>query len=115
MGCGCFAAGSLLGEVRKIFAGIDAELASAAANHPTNEAPPATGVLRTATVEVTSLPTGADVDLDGKFVGNTPTTLRLTPGDYAIVVKAGYKPWSRTLTALADNQLKVLAELERAN
>ena len=72
--------------------------------------------MRSAVVDVTSTPGGADVDLDGKFVRNTPVTLRLTPGDYAIVVKkAGYKPWSRTLTALADNQLKVLAELERAN
>jgi len=49
--------------------------------------------LRSAVVEVTSVPGGADVDLDGKFVGNAPITLRLTPGDYAIVVKKkGYNP-----------------------
>ena len=72
--------------------------------------------MRTATVEVTSLPTGADVDLDGKFVGNTPTTLRLAPGDYTLLVtKAGYKSWTRTLTAIADNQAKVSAELEKVN
>lgn len=115
-GGSAFSWGSGDKEVRKIFAGIDAELASAAANPPTNEAPPATGALRSATVEVTSVPIGADVDLDGKFVGNTPTTLRLVPGDYTLVVKkAGYQPWTRTLTAIADNQAKISAELEKVN
>jgi len=65
-------------------------------------------------VWVNSSPEAADVELDGKFVGNTPTTLRLEPGDYTITVKkAGYDDWERTLTALADNELRLFAELTK--
>jgi hypothetical protein len=56
----------------------------------------------------------ADVELDGKFVGNTPTTLRLKPGEYTITVrKAGFAPWTRKLAAIPDNELKITAELKK--
>jgi len=65
-------------------------------------------------VEVGSAPPAADVEVDGKFVGNTPTTLKLTPGDYEVAVKkAGYKPWKRTVSAVAGNALRLFAELEK--
>jgi hypothetical protein len=39
-----------------------------------------------------------DIEVDGNFVGNTPSTLNLTPGKHAIVVKkTGYQTWSRTM------------------
>jgi hypothetical protein len=110
-----FSWGSGKKEVRKIFAGIEAELASSKTNPQQPPPTPQSEPTNSATVEVSSLPTGADVELDGKFVGNTPNTLRLKPGEYTITVrKTGYAPWTRKLTAIPDNELKIRAELERA-
>lgn len=65
-------------------------------------------------VEVNSVPQPADVEVNSKFVGNTPTTLKLVPGDYEVVVKkAGFKEWKRTVSALAGNTLRLIAELEK--
>jgi hypothetical protein len=39
-----------------------------------------------------------DIELDGSFVGSTPSTLNLAPGKHAIVVKkTGYQDWSRSM------------------
>ncbi len=110
-----FSWGSGQKEVRKILAGIDAELASSEAN-PQEHTPAAPKAQNNSAciLEVRSDPTGADVELDGKFVGNTPTTLRLKPGEYTITVrKAGFAPWTRKLAAIPDNELKITAELTK--
>jgi hypothetical protein len=40
-----------------------------------------------------------DIEVDGSFVGSTPSTLTLAPGTHDIVVKkAGYKDWTRSMT-----------------
>jgi hypothetical protein len=39
-----------------------------------------------------------DIEVDGSFVGNTPSTLNLAPGKHEIVVKkVGYQGWSRSM------------------
>ena len=39
-----------------------------------------------------------DIEVDGSFVGSTPSTLNLAPGKHEIVVrKAGYKDWTRSM------------------
>ena len=39
-----------------------------------------------------------DIEVDGSFVGSTPSTLNLTPGKHEIVVKkAGYQDWLRSM------------------
>jgi len=110
-----FSWGSGRKEVRKVLAGIDAELASSKANG--EEHPPAAPKTRDASVcilEVGSDPPGADVELDGKFVGNTPTMLRLKPGEYTVTVrKAGFASWTRKLAAIPDNELRITAELKK--
>src|SRR5262245_44433314 len=51
------------------------------------------------TLDVKSTPDGADITIDGKFVGNTPSSLRIVAGDHFIVIeKAGFKQWKRTMT-----------------
>jgi hypothetical protein len=51
-------------------------------------------------VPVTSNPAGADVILNGIFMGKTPITLQLTTGIHEIkVVLPGYEPWSRRFNA----------------
>ena len=47
-------------------------------------------------VNVSSNPPGADVQVDGEFVGNCPAALKLAPGKHTVMVKmSGYKDWSR--------------------
>jgi len=66
-----------------------------------------------AILELTSNPTGADIEIDGNFVGNTPSSLTVEPGDHAIKIsKAGYKPWERKMKASTGN-VKITAELEQ--
>jgi hypothetical protein len=63
---------------------------------------------------VTSNPTGADVLLDGDFVGNTPEILKPAAGKHAITIKlSGYKDWSREITVQSGSELQISANLEK--
>jgi hypothetical protein len=65
-----------------------------------------------ATVEISSTPVGCDIELDGKFVGSTPSSLGVAPRDHSIkVTKNGFKPWERTVT-ISTGAVKIIAELE---
>jgi hypothetical protein len=66
------------------------------------------------TVNVESTPPGADVAVDGAFVGNAPAALKLPPGKHTVAVTlTGFKPWSRDLTVLAASQTSLVALLEK--
>ena len=65
-------------------------------------------------VTVNSTPDGADVSVDGNFVGNTPSILKLAPGKHTIsVVSSGFKSWSRELTVVSGSDVKLNATLEK--
>jgi hypothetical protein len=65
-----------------------------------------------AEIEITSVPNGSDVELDGNFVGNTPSTIGVSQGDHIISVKkSGYKLWERKIKVTSGN-VKISAELE---
>lgn len=65
------------------------------------------------TIIVKSAPDGADITVDGKFVGSTPSTLQLAPGDHTIILqKAGYKAWQRTMTVNAGGSVTINATLD---
>ncbi len=52
-----------------------------------------------------------DIDVDGSFVGSTPSTLNLVPGKhYILVKKAGYKDWTRSMN-LASGAIRVSADM----
>ncbi|MGO9519618.1 MAG: PEGA domain-containing protein [Candidatus Korobacteraceae bacterium] len=64
-------------------------------------------------VSVASTPDGADIEIDGSFVGNTPSVVELAPGEHVVVVKkSGYKPWERKLK-VSGGEIKLAAELEK--
>ncbi len=66
------------------------------------------------TVQVTSAPDGADVYSDGAFVGNAPSTLKLSPGKHTVKVSSsGYKDWSRDITVQAGSEAKLNAVMEK--
>jgi len=65
-------------------------------------------------VQVVSTPDGADVYSDGSFVGNAPSTLKLSPGKHTVRVAAsGYKEWSREITVQSGSEVKLNAGLEK--
>jgi hypothetical protein len=66
------------------------------------------------TIELKSNPDGAEISIDGKYVGNTPTTLHLSVGDHAIKFeKPGFKLWERTLTITPGETTTIPATLEK--
>ncbi len=66
------------------------------------------------TVVLKSTPDGADVTMDGKYMGSTPSTVRLPSGDHTISVeKAGFKTWQRTMTVSAGSIVTIDATLEK--
>ena len=63
-----------------------------------------------ASVTVKSTPEGADIILDGKFAGSTPSTLRIKAGDHSMKVELkGFNPWERSLTISAGTQITLNA------
>ncbi len=68
------------------------------------------------TVNVSSNPTGADVAVDGEFVGNTPSVLKVSPGKHTVTVKLqGFKDWSREISVQAGSDVQLTAALEKMN
>jgi hypothetical protein len=68
----------------------------------------------TAKVQLESIPPGADIQLDGSFVGNTPSDVQVGDGEHNIVVKkSGFKDWERKLKVNAGSTIHLNAELEK--
>src|SRR5262245_24355283 len=62
------------------------------------------------TIRVTSVPDGAEVYVDGSFVGNSPAQLKLSAGKHKVEVKAeGHEDWSREVQVLAGSDLNLKA------
>ena len=93
--------------------GVRAAIASAVtATSPAPEA--AADELSSVTIK--STPEGAEITIDGKFVGSTPSTVKLQPGDRAIsVTKPGHKPWQRHLSVGRGGSLTLEPGLEKAD
>ena len=65
-------------------------------------------------VVVKSTPPGAEITIDNKYVGSTPSTIRLTSGEHTISVsKDGLKPWRRTMMVTPDGDITIDATLEK--
>ena len=66
-----------------------------------------------ANVTITSNVPGADIEVDGTYMGSTPTTLPLTAGTHQIAVKQGSSSWQRSLMVNAGGTVNVNAQLEQ--
>ena len=65
------------------------------------------------TLEITSSPPGAEIELDGNFSGDTPSSVSVAPGEHSIrISKSGYKPWERKMKTTSGN-LMIAADLEQ--
>ena len=91
-----------------------AEAAEAAAMAKPAAAPQLVPAAQTSAtkISVISTPAGADIEVDGGFVGNTPSVIEVASGEHAITVsKNGYKSWERKLKANGGN-VNLNVELE---
>jgi hypothetical protein len=67
----------------------------------TRKPPPQAG---SAQVEIASTPSGSDIEVDGKFIGSTPSSVRLSLGEHTVMLrKNGYATWERTITTVVGN------------
>jgi len=72
------------------------------------------GNLTSAKIQLESDPSGADIELDGTFVGNTPSDVQVAEGDHTVTVKkAGFKDWERKMKISAGSRVHLNAELEK--
>ncbi len=79
---------------------------------PAGLAPAVAAAPSTSSLTVESSVPGADIQIDGAFAGNTPSTVSLTPGPHTITVtKKGYADWSRKMN-VSGSGVHLNAELE---
>lgn len=68
-----------------------------------------------ANFSVSSHPSGAEIEIDGDFVGSTPSTLQLSAGQHEITIKKkGFQPWTRKMKVTSGN-MNISADLEPAH
>ena len=68
-----------------------------------------------AKLKLESDPSGADIEVDGSFVGNTPSDVQVLEGEHTITVKkAGFKEWERKMKVSGGSNIHLNAELEKA-
>jgi hypothetical protein len=66
-----------------------------------------------ASLAIDSTPAGADIEIDGAFVGNTPSTLTLALGSHSVAIKKkGFTDWTKTLN-VTGGTVHLNAELEQ--
>jgi hypothetical protein len=64
--------------------------------------------------DFSSTPAGADITLDGKFVGSTPSVIELVTGTHVVSFSLpGFTPWQRELTVLPGSDLRVSGILQK--
>ncbi len=69
-----------------------------------------------AKLQIDSTPPGADIEVDGSYVGNTPSDVQVADGDHTVVVKkTGFKNWERKLKSSAGSSVHIDAELEKTD
>ena len=87
----------------------DAELTTAIKNIPETSKK---DVEVQAQITITSEPSGAEIEVNGEFIGNTPTTLNVKQGSLTLTIKkSGYQLWQRSLKLNAGDKRTLQAEL----
>jgi len=65
-------------------------------------------------VSIKSDPEGADITINGNFVGSTPSAVFLKSGEHTIVItRPGYKKWERFVRLEAGSTITLNAPLEK--
>jgi hypothetical protein len=93
--------------------GVKTNVSADSAEKNAENPPPATSNEATkGSVNISSDPSGADILVDGDFVGNSPAVLKLSPGMHTVTIKlAGYADWTRDITVQAASEVQLTAKL----
>jgi hypothetical protein len=81
---------------------------------PVAQSAPAQPAVAAASTELTlvSTPDGADIEVDGAFVGSTPSTVTVASGDHTVTVsKKGYLPYEKNLRT-SGGKINLRADLD---
>jgi hypothetical protein len=66
------------------------------------------------TVIIRSNLDGGEILVDGKYVGSTPSTVQLSPGEHVVAVQqAGFKTWQRNISINAGSIISLHAPMEK--
>jgi hypothetical protein len=77
------------------------------------QAPAPAPVAELQRVAITSIPEGADITVDNKFMGSTPSTVLLPTGDHTVAIsKNDFYTWEREIS-LSGGTIKLNAELTK--
>ena len=83
----------------EITAFVEGDMHLNMANFGVAPAPIAPPAVIQASLVIDSTPPGADIEIDGAFVGNTPSTIPVANGSHEITVqKKGFADWTRKLS-----------------
>jgi hypothetical protein len=87
------------------------DLDKAISQIPTAPPKPVEGATK-AQLTITSEPSGAEIEIDGEFIGSTPTTMTAKEGSVTVKVKkVGFQSWERTLKLKAGDKRTLNAEM----
>lgn len=82
---------------------------------PLQMPPPDAPLSAQASLTVTSIPSGAVIEINGKFAGSTPSVVKINPGTYKIVLtRSGFRNWERQIDAGTGASLSIDARMEDA-
>jgi hypothetical protein len=69
-----------------------------------------------ASAQLSSEPSGAEITVDGNYVGSTPSLIKLKPGTHSIkITKNGYMPWVRSIDIESGESRNLAADLEKTS
>jgi hypothetical protein len=84
------------------------------ATSPSLPSTPAAELTRPVLASITSDPAGAEIEIDGVFVGNTPSEISIQSGSHAVkITKKGFKPFERTMSVSTGSKPTINAEMEK--
>lgn len=90
------------------------DIAKFQAAAPANTPQSAAAASLSTKLQLESNPSGADIEVDGSFVGNTPSEIQVAEGEHTISVKKkGFKDWERKLKVSSGSNIHLSAELEK--
>jgi hypothetical protein len=91
----------------------DTRLAQAKFQSIATPSPTVTAAVTSASalLDIVSTPSGADIEIDGKFVGSTPSSVDVALGDHDVAVKkSGFAVWDRKVS-VSSGHININAEL----
>ncbi len=73
---------------------------------------PATAIAANTELVLTSTVDGADIEIDGAFAGNTPSTVQVNAGDHTVrILRKGYQIYEKQIH-VSGGKINLRAELE---